>query len=70
MLSDTPAIEQTHFMNWLQNNHPALYSEYWRIIGLANNNTSLELNPVVKNLPLVKRLQQATVEYLAWLGCN
>jgi len=67
MAPGTPAIEYTHFINWLQNNRPALYTEYWRIIEPANNNSSVQLNLPVTNDAVTKKLEQATGEYLEQL---
>ena len=39
-------------------------AEYWRIIELANNHSSLQLNLPAGNEVVVKKLEQATKEYL------
>ena len=67
MSANTTVIEYTHFMNWLQNHCPALYTQCWAMIKPADNQYSLELNQPVTNEAVRKKLEQATGEYLVQL---
>ena len=56
--------------NWLQNNRPALYTEYWKNIEPGVNNVSLQFNLPVSNDAVIKKLEQVTGEYLIYLHDN
>jgi hypothetical protein len=70
MPADLPVIEYIHFMNWLQNNRPALYTEYWKIIEPADDHSSLQVKQPVMNDAILKKLEQVTGEYLSHLRSN
>ncbi len=70
MPGEPPLIEYTHFMNWLQNNRPALYTQYWKIIQPADNHPSLQVNLPLPNKAVLKKLKQLEGEYLAHLRNN